>query len=119
MNPSNPSVGPALAEAVASRLEAGSVLAHKHPEYCGVGLQCFDGVFIVSEVYDGDLLNQQQYQQYRQRGDHPEFMAFQSRAEFVAWLAQQSDQSLSGADLQEWQRNNQRLTLARLQGFIA
>lgn len=120
MTQSHPLVGPALADAVASRLESGHVLANKHPEYCGIGLQHTNGVFIVSEVFDGELFNETQYIQARQRGDQPEFAAFHSRAEFVAWLAQQSDESLSGKDLpQEWLRGNQRLSLGRLQAFIA
>ena len=120
MNQSPPVVGQSLAEAVASRLESGHVLANKHPEYCGIGLQHTNGVFIVSEVSDGDLFNESQYAMARQRGDNPEFAAFHSRAEFVAWLALQTDASLSGNDLaQEWLRGNQRLSLARLQDFIA
>lgn len=120
MTHSHPTVGLALAEAVADRLEAGQILAHRHPEYCGIGLQCVNGVFIVAEATDGEMPNESQYQQYKQRGDEIEFQAFHSRAQFVAWLAAQSDDSLSGQELaNEWSRNNQRLTLARLQGFIA
>lgn len=120
MIPSSSPVGQALAEAVASRLESGQILANSHPEYCGIGLQYTNGVYIVSEVSDGELFSESQYAQARQRGDNPEFAAFHTRAEFVAWLAQQSDASLSGNELaQEWLRGNQRLSLARLQEFIA
>ncbi len=120
MNASPLLVGPALAEAVATRLESGRILANSHPEYCGIGLQHAGGKFIVSEVYDGELFSESQYAQARQRGDQPEFAVFASRAEFVAWLAQQSDESLAGQNLaQEWLRGNQRLSLARLQEFIA
>jgi hypothetical protein len=120
MSQIQPLVGTALAEAVASRLESGHVLAHKHPEYCGVGLQHANGAFIVSEVFDGELFSESQYANACQRGERPEFAAFHSRAEFVAWLAQQSDESFSGKDLpQEWLRGNQRLSLTRLREFVA
>ena len=52
-------------------------------------------------------------------GEAGEFLAFAQREQFVAWLAGQSDLSLSGLDLpQEWLRANQRLSLARLRAFL-
>lgn len=116
---SNSTIGVSLAEAVARHLEAGHKLAHSHPEYCGMGLHCVNGVFIYCEVYDGDLLTETQYHNQAKQGDAPEFLAFAERAQFVAWLAGQSDQSLAGLDAQQdWRRNNQRLSLQRLQEFI-
>jgi hypothetical protein len=124
MSPSNPSssrpCGHDLAVAVADRLLTGKVLAHTHREYGGVGLQFQDGVFVVSEVFDGQLLTCSQALRARQQGLTVEFLSFPERAEFVAWLAQQSDDTLSGRDhVREWLRDNQRLTRSRLMAFVA
>jgi hypothetical protein len=115
---SDSTVGAVLAEAVATRLQAGERLAYHHPEYCGMGLHYSGGAFIYCEVNDGDMPDQQQYQQWKASGNAGEFLAFADRAGFVAWLAAQSDASLSGRDLsQAWLHDNQRLTLKRLQEF--
>ncbi|HAT33779.1 MAG TPA: hypothetical protein DCW29_23935 [Janthinobacterium sp.] len=115
----NPTVGAALANAVADRLQAGRALCFSHPEYCGMGLHCADGLFIYCEVTDGELLTQSQYLRRKTDGEAGEFLAFAERDQFVAWLAGQSDLSLSGLDLpQEWLRANQRLSLARLRAFL-
>ncbi|MET3133091.1 hypothetical protein AAKU55_003373 [Oxalobacteraceae bacterium GrIS 1.11] len=113
---SNPLVGPDLANAVAARLEAGQMLCYSHPEYCGMGLRHTDGVFLYGEVQDGEMMSQSQSLQAG--ADRGQLLAFASRAQFVAWLAAQSDLSLSGRELpQEWLRENQRLTLERLRAF--
>lgn len=114
---SNTPVGMTLANAVADQLAAGRSLAHKHPEYCGMGLHCADGVFIYSEVFDGDLLNPTQHQNLTAGGSTVEFQAFPDRAAFVQWLAAQTDDSLSGQGLEQWRVNNQRLSLQRLTEF--
>jgi hypothetical protein len=124
MTPTNPSsstpCGQDLAAAVADRLLAGKVLAHTHREYGGVGLQVQDGVFVVSEVFDGQLLTCSQALLARQQGQVVEFQAFAGRTEFVAWLSQQSDDDLSGREHErEWLRENQRLTRFRLMAFVA
>ena len=50
----------------------------------------------------------------------PDRRVFRTREAFVDWLSDQTDASLSGADLPEhFFRQNQRLTLARLQQFCA
>lgn len=116
----SPIVGDALANAVASRLESGHILADSHPEYCGVGLACQGGIFVYAEVNDGQIATEAEYQRNSARGDRMEFHSFASRAYFVAWLSVQSDGSLSGRHLADASlHGNQRLTLKRLQDFAA
>lgn len=119
MDTAHPIVGVDLAQAVARALEAGRILADSHRDYCGVGLQYHDGRFIYAEVYDGDLMSERQAQKAQASGAAVQFRAFATRAEFVAWLAAQSDVSLSGQELSDpWLHNNQRLTIARLTDFV-
>lgn len=121
MNPSSSSpLGLDLATAVAERLLAGHVLAHTHRDYGGVGLQVQDGVFVLSEVFDGQLLTVAQASLARQQGQTVEFQTFAGRHEFVAWLAAQSDDSLSGREhARAWLHDNQRLSRSRLLAFVA
>jgi hypothetical protein len=113
-------VGTALANAVANRLESGKILAHSHPEYCGIGLAYENGVFICAEVYEGQIMSQSQYQRSVAQGEAPEFLAFTTRAQFITWLAAQSDHLFSGQHLPNtWLHHNQRLSLARLHEFVS
>lgn len=113
--------GTELANAVAARLEAGLRLAFSHPEYCGTGLGHDEhGLFICAEVYDGQFPSPTQVLRMEERGESFEYQTFASRADFVTWLAAQSDDSLSGQHLpNEWQHHNQRITRQRLIEFIA
>jgi hypothetical protein len=120
MNTATSTVGTTLANAVATRLEAGRILAFSHPEYCGIGLQCKDGVFVLAEVQDGRMPTAEEVRQWRAAGDQVEYQQFATRSAFVAWLAAQSDASLSGRALAKtFLHDNQRLTLARLRAFAA
>ncbi len=104
-------VGKALAQAVAQRLMAGEVLAYQHRDYCGIGLMFTEGVFVCGEVFDGSLSPQA----WDSAGEH---QVFSSRSQFVNWLAKQTDASLAGKELaDEFNRDNQRLSLARLRAF--
>lgn len=111
-------IGTALAERVATRLEQGKTLAFDHPEYCGMGLQWVDGIYLYAEVQDGRLPLPHNLQGGPMA--NMEHAMFATREAFIAWLAAQSDQSLSGATLaDEFLRNNQRITQERLQQFVA
>lgn len=106
-------VGTVLAQAVAKRLQSGEILAYQHRDYCGIGLCFSEGVFVCGEVYDGSL-------GVTAWGGSCEHQTFATQTEFVRWLAKQSDESLSGKQLKdEFQRENQRLSIARLQEFVA
>jgi hypothetical protein len=111
-------VGEALASEVANRLETGVVLAHQHRDYCGVGLRFGEGQFIYGEVNDGLLPLPSECKYWQEAGDI-ERLVFPSRSLFVAWLSEQTDETLSGSDLPHtWLRRNQRLTVERLREFV-
>ena len=117
--PSTDPVGPELAAQVADGLERGGYLAYGHRDYCGMGLRFAAGVYLYGEVHDGDLPAENEPFPWTEGADN-ERLIFRSRAEFVDWLAAQSDASLSGRELaKEWLRGNQRLTLERLRRFVA
>ncbi len=112
------SVGLALANACADKLEQGGKLCYSHRDYCGIGLHFADGKFIYCEVFDGEMPSQSQYAQWQQHGPVGAFTAFAERGAFVEWLAAQTDTSLSGRELADtFLHDNQRLTLARLREF--
>lgn len=117
--------GATLAEAVADALARGHVLAYNHRDYCGMGLQyvlegaplwsaSFEKVAAPATEYrygpftDGELV------------ESAGSRRFASRADFVAWLAAQSDRSLHGLDeVDPFFVGNQRLTRSRLEEFVA
>lgn len=97
--------GAALADQVADALDRGVALKYEHRDYCGMGLERGDGGYRYGPVMDGEIYGGE---------------VFLSRADFVAWLAAQSDVSLSGRENAEpfvW--DNQRITRARLLRAIA
>lgn len=109
--------GPVLAGQVWDRVMTCSVdegLIHEfHRDYCGHGLIRTDDGIKLCEIDDGW---------------HPgkAIAEWRSREEFVAFFAEQSDYSCSGWDeaspvfftSDEWHRNNQRLTRAKLLRFV-
>ncbi|NQD71464.1 hypothetical protein HP439_12095 [Sphingobacterium shayense] len=83
-------------------------LYHAHRDYCGIGLYFFDGKFCIGEVNDG-------------MGPHPVLITFENEREFVQWMAEQSDQSMSLVvrdDQLSFNFNNQTITKIRLQYFL-
>lgn len=110
--------GPALAEAVADRLERGDVLSYAHRDYCGMGLRFADGNYIYGEVVDGELPSDAELSTWTMKPSNIERMVFSSRVSFIEWLSKQSDEALSGRTLQpEWLIQNQRITGRRLRSF--
>lgn len=109
--------GPVLAGQVWDRVmtcPVGEGLIHEfHRDYCGHGLIRTETGIKLCEILDGH---------------HPgEAIAeWRSRDDFVAFFAEQSDYSCSGWDesspvfftSDEWHRNNQRLTRAKLLRFV-
>lgn len=84
----------------------GLYLAHR--DYCGTGLYFFEGKFTLGEVNDG-------------MGPHPVLITFENQEEFTAWLANQSDQSMSLVvrnDRLPFNFNNQTITKIRLEYFL-
>jgi hypothetical protein len=99
-------VGKELAERVAKRMMLKCDLMYDHRDYCGTGLTWTNGSFLYGKVYEG-------YQM------HP-IKSFNNEQEFVGWLEEQSDKSLDGSDEGDPMfKNNQRITIARLYGFVS
>lgn len=97
--------GERLANAVADALDRGVAIAHGHRDYCGMGLVRRAEGYVHAPVFDGEVLD----------GDVQDGETFATRAAFVAWLAAQSDESLSGRDAPaSFDYDNQRITRARL-----
>ena len=108
---SNQKYGEPLARKVARKLTANpGGLFHSHRDYCGIGLYFFKGQFTLGEVNDG-------------MGPHPIMLTFENRDEFITWLANQSDQSMSlFAAVKDnnvsFKFNNQTVTKTRLSYFL-
>ena len=90
-----------------NRYFASDGLYHAHRDYCGIGLYFFKGKFTLGEVNDG-------------MGPHPILTTFDDDEQFVAWLAAQSDQSMSLVfDATYYRRfNNQTITRLRLKWYL-
>lgn len=74
-----------------------------HRDYCGMGLYFFKGEFTLGEVNDG-------------MGPHPVLITFESLEEFVGWLANQNDQSMSLCTANSF--NNQTISKIRLEYYL-
>lgn len=98
-------VGPEMATRVAQRLKMKCDLMYSHRDYCGTGLTWSNGKFIYGKVYDGYMMTP--------------IRTFAQESEFVGWLSEQTDNSLAGMDEDGFEKNNQRLTLTRLYGFVS
>ena len=98
-------VGKELAGRVADRLKMKCDLMYSHRDYCGTGLTWDNGNFIYGKVYDGDMMEP--------------IKTFAGQQEFVDWLAEQTNTSLSGADEDHFYKDNQRLDLPRLFNFVS
>lgn len=112
-------IGVELAEQVATLLERGLVICYSHRDYCGMGLRYTGGLFIYGEAHDSTIESEEDFAR-RQAPKTEERQLFVSRQSFAFWLANQSDQSLSGIEHKNtWLHNNQRLTRARLEKAVA
>ncbi|MBP1650683.1 MAG: hypothetical protein H6Q26_840 [Bacteroidetes bacterium] len=98
------SYGVELAEKVAERLLTAN-FGFGHRDYCGMGLEYRNGVYYYGGLWDGIM--------------DDKVLSFTAKAEFVSWLAGQSDAGmarLNEADAFYW--GNQTVTRQRLQEFI-
>jgi hypothetical protein len=106
-----PTFGRLMANRIADLLEKGETIVQGQKEFYGTGLAFVDGRFVYDDMREGRLacLNQ----------TPPAFdqalAIFSDRAAFVAWLAGQSDESLSGKreHRDPWSKT-QRITMSRL-----
>ena len=105
--------GRALAEKVADYLIQKGDICYSHRDYCGVGFCFRDGEYHYDYVADGGF-----YGNWVSSSPSP-IRRFPDRDAFVAWLAKQSDDSLSGAEeSQAWVRYNQRITREQLERHV-
>jgi hypothetical protein len=89
-------------------------ICYSHRDYCGVGLCFRDGEYLYDYVTDGGF-----YGGWYPSSPSP-IRRFPSRVGFVAWLAAQTDESLSGREEpEEFLRNNQRITRERLEKHVS
>jgi hypothetical protein len=106
--------GVELAEKVADYLVQKGDICYSHRDYCGVGFCFREREFLYDYVTDGGF-----YGSWYASVPSP-IKRFPNRAAFVAWLAEQSDQSLSGQEEPEqFLCNNQRITRERLEQHVA
>ena len=94
--------GISIAKAVADRVENGAEYHESHRDYCGMGFFYEESKYIYGTVMDGFLSER--------------VMTFNSKDEFINWLAIQSDDTLDGKEEGAFNHNNQRITRAKL-GF--
>ena len=98
--------GKKLALAVANKVEKGIDLANSHRDYCGKGLAFYNEKFNYVTVNDGNYFFDE--------------VIFDSKSEFVDWLAAQSDETMCGKESNDkWIQDNQRITRSRLENFVA
>jgi hypothetical protein len=106
-----PTFGRVMASRIADMLEKGETIVQGQKEFYGTGLAFVNGRFVYDDMRDGRLACLAQ--------SPPAFdqalAIFSDRAEFVAWLAGQSDDSLSGKreHRDPWSKT-QRITMSRL-----
>jgi len=106
--------GQGLAEKVADYLTEKGDICYSHRDYCGVGFCFRDGEYLYDHVTDGGF-----YGSWYPSSPSP-IRRFPDRTSFVAWLAEQSDNSLSGVEEREaFLRYNQRITRERLEKHVA
>ena len=111
-NPEYSTVGEMLATRVADRLDDGAVLTYVHRDFCGMGLAKDEDTYVYASVWDGYPPTIADIRTV------PAGLKFPTRDKFIAWLAAQTDESLSGRELdQAFFHGNQRITLQRLQEF--
>lgn len=81
----------------------GDGLYHSHRDYCGIGIYFIDRAYTIGEVNDG-------------MGPFPIISTFDTEEEFIHWLADQSDQSMSIFTLTSF--NNQTITRLRMEYYL-
>ncbi|KAG2372854.1 hypothetical protein C9374_012064 [Naegleria lovaniensis] len=108
-------VGTELAQQVAQALKSGRYIMNGHRDYCGVGLVYTTPQKVFEFCYVNDGFNTDS------------IISFSDENEFIKFLSEQSDYSMSGADESSavfyekntFGRNNQRITVARLEHLVA
>lgn len=107
--------GRELAKRVATFLREGHALHEGHRDYCGMGLVYQDSCFCYAEVWDGQIAGRESISKQAAGGAR----IFQDQEAFIAWLAEQTDESLSrNDDANAFYHGNQTLNRERLVAFV-
>lgn len=109
--------GAALAHKVVIYLIENKKINYYHKEYCGTGFY-FDGQKVYyTHFFDGHPMLEILKNCYNE--EYSVIKEFQNLMDFQKWLAEQTDEALSGAEsLDEFSRYNQRITEKRLKLLV-
>lgn len=110
--------GQELAHKVYAYLERHLIIRYDHIGYCGTGFVLRDNKILYTHFDEWNLYTQSEI--YQPGGDYIGIIkSFESKEDFIAWLAEQSDDSLSGKESgDDWYINNQRITQKRLEYIL-
>ncbi|WP_396267992.1 hypothetical protein [Ideonella sp.] len=103
-----------LSQAVVDRLDQGDRLGYYHRDFCGYGLAKLEDEYVYGIVVDGYMSASSALT--ASQGGSSERRVFTNRSDFVAWLAAESDESLSGRNTSDY--GNQRIDRWRLLSFV-
>jgi len=119
MKVSSEPYGYALAEKAFEYLVQHGTISYNHYGYCGVGFAIVEGAILYTHF--DEWLTYREGTQYIQGGDYIGIIkTFYSNQEFIAWLSDQSDLSLFGAESDDpWYTGNQRINKERLLNLLA
>lgn len=110
--------GEALATAVYNYLSHHKIIRYDHYGYCGTGF-----VLVKDEIF---YTHFDEWDTYRDRQEYLPgtsytgiIKTFTSAQDFIHWLAEQTDETLSGKETADpWYTNNQRITKQRLESLF-
>lgn len=107
-----------LARKVFDYLKTHLLIRYDHYGYCGTGFVLQDKKVLYTHFDEWDSYRGGKL--YEPGGDYTGVIKiFSSDAEFIDWLSQQSDESLSGNESGDnWYTNNQRITRKRLEYLL-
>lgn len=111
--------GMELALAVYDYLAQHNSIRFNHYGYCGTGLIMNHQAILYTHIDEWETY--QNAVQYQPSGDYIGIIkSFSCKDDFVNWLAEQSDDSLSGKETNDaWYINNQRITKSRLESLLS
>lgn len=110
--------GQEFAKQVYAYLNCHRVIRYHHMGYCGTGFVLHDDKILYTHFDEWDLYSRGEI--YKEGGEYIGIIkSFFSGEEFINWLAQQSDESLSGKESADnWYIDNQRITRQRLEYLL-
>ena len=107
-----------LALGILEYLRQNGSIGYSHYGYCGVGFILVDGY--IHYTHFDEWLTYRHGKRYELGGEYEGIIrTFTTGSEFVGWLSEQTDDSLSGREIDdEWYIDNQRITRYRLQSLL-